>query len=161
MRRLLRSSRATIVAWVPLVLVLVLVSLVSCSSSTGVTRELTVAMRRWTASAPASYEITVSRGCFCGPDATRAVVVRVRAGQVESRRYADTGADVAANLAAAYPTVAELFAIIQDAESRDAAQIDAQYDATYGYPTSLYIDYSERIADEEMSYAMRDFHVIP
>lgn len=133
----------------------------SCSEPTAVTRDLTGALQRWSASAPAAYEVTVGRGCFCGPSVTRAVVVRVRAGQVESRRYQDTGADVPADAASAYPTVDALFAFIADAESRSAAVVDARYDGAYGFPVSVYLDYDERIADEEQSYSMTNFHPIP
>ena len=135
--------------------------LASCREPTAVIRDLHGAERRWAATAPDAYEVTVGRSCFCGPAVTRSVVVRVRGGQVESRRYLDTGADVPADIAVAYPTVDALFAIIDDAEARGAAVVDARYDDAYGFPVSVYLDYSERIADEEQSYSMTNLHPIP
>ena len=138
-----------------------LVLLTSCRDVTGVVRQLHDAQQLWAAAEPDAYEVTVSRGCFCGPAVQRSVVIRVRGGQVESRRYLDTGDEVPADIAEAYPTVDALFAIIDDAEARGAAVVDAQYDDAYGYPVSVYLDYSERIADEEQSYSMTNLHSIP
>jgi hypothetical protein len=139
-------------------LALVLVS--SCSQPMEVTRERTIAMRRWVTTAPPSYEVVVGRDCFCFPDATRDVVVRVRDGQVESRHYADTGAEVPAAFAALFPTVPELFAIIVEAEVHNAAGVDAQYDPRYGYPAFVFIDHEATLADDEIGYTMHDLHPI-
>lgn len=53
-------------------------------------------------------------------------------------------------------TVDGLFAAIDDAIERDAARIDARYDPQLGYPLEIAIDFSERIADEEVSYFASD-----
>ena len=147
MRRLLTGSALVALALVA-----------SCGDATGVIRDLHVARMRWIARAPDAYEVTVHRGCFCPESITNAVIVRVRGGVVESRRYAATGADVPANFAQAFPSVDEMFGIIDDARAQDADQIDATYDAAYGFPAQVFIDYSFGWADDESWFGFTDFH---
>jgi hypothetical protein len=49
-------------------------------------------------------------------------------------------------------TVEALLELLQDAYARGAERVDVTYDPEWGYPTSLYIDYDARIADEEVGY---------
>ena len=56
-----------------------------------------------------------------------------------------------------FVTVEELFALLQDAVRRKAARIEVSYDERYGYPTELFIDYDERMADEETRFVMSGF----
>src|SRR5689334_4889737 len=87
-----------------------LLSLAACSGGESPTAPVNLALVRaemlWARTAPAAYQITVSVGCFCPQELSRPVVVSVRDGQVESRRYADTGLDVAPMFAKSFPTVA-------------------------------------------------------
>jgi hypothetical protein len=139
-----------------------LMMLVSASCGDGsVTGPSTLieAKQRWAQTAPAAYQITVSRACFCAVDVNRPVIVTVRDGQVESRRYADNGADVDPRIASAYPTVDELFAIIESAIARQAAQVDVTYDAARGFPVTVALDGAVGIADDEQFYGTRDFAV--
>ena len=54
--------------------------------------------------------------------------------------------------------VKDLFKLIDEAISRGAAQIDVEYDPQLGNPTSLYIDYSTQIADEELGLNISNFN---
>jgi hypothetical protein len=145
------------------VLPMLSLALASCSGDLFTTRperiDLAAARLRWAQSAPAAYQITVGRSCFCSPDVTRAVIVTVRNGQVESRRYEDTGADVPADIALAYPTVDGLFDVIDGAIGEQASMVDVLYDAARGFPVSIQIDGSPMIADDEMFYGTRNFVV--
>ena len=137
-------------------------ALASCSGNLSTRPEridLAAAKRRWAQAGPASYQITVGRSCFCTPETTRPVIVTVRNGQVESRRYEDTGADVPTQLAAAYPAVDGLFDVIDEAIAEHDAMVDVLYDATRGFPVSIQIDGSVMIADDELFYGTRDFVV--
>jgi hypothetical protein len=46
-------------------------------------------------------------------------------------------------------TVESAFAIVQDAITNKAESITVQYDSSLGYPTSIAIDMSKMIIDEE------------
>ena len=50
-----------------------------------------------------------------------------------------------------------LFALIQNAITQNAARIEVSYDETYGYPAELFIDYDERMADEEDRFTISSF----
>ncbi|MEO8621581.1 MAG: DUF6174 domain-containing protein [bacterium] len=131
-----------------------------CRDITGSTvAQLASARERWAANGPASYDFTISLSCFCATDALRPVVVVVNNGVVQSRKYADTGADVSPPFSKAYSPIEELFGIVEDAQARNAAQLDVTYDPARGYPASIDIDYVAMAVDDEISYSVRDFHV--
>ena len=136
----------------------------ACSTGSGASTEpvgleFARAKLRWAQTAPAAYQITVGLRCFCPVEVTRPVVVTVRNGQVESRRYAETGVEVDSRLATAFPTVDELFAVIEGAIARHAERVDAVYDPVRGFPISVAIDGKSAIADDESFYSIQDFVV--
>ena len=156
MMTLLRSTRAFLGA------ALLVPILGGCESITGTDdldraqRELDRNWNRFESSAPLSYSYTVRVNCECPSDVTRPVVVWVDRGFVEYLFYEDDGRPVPFSISDSYPSVEQLFDAIQDGIDRDADYIDVEYDFTYGYPTSVYIDYDRRIADEELSITTRN-----
>ena len=120
---------------------------------------LAAARAQWTAAAPGEYELVQARLCECAPEWMRAsrVVVRRPAPGVGAAgelivSVADTepGAPVSAERAGAVRGVAGLFAVVEDAIAREAAQLVVTYDPAYGYPTRIYIDYRADVADDEL-----------
>jgi hypothetical protein len=90
---------------------------------------------------------------------TGPVIVIVDGGTV-TRRYVANNAVVSSTFAELFPTIDELFDIIEDARRRDAASLAVDYDPTYGFPTRVSIDYHREMADDEIVYRASDF-VIP
>jgi hypothetical protein len=43
---------------------------------------------------------------------------------------------------------------VQDAYERDAHEIQVEFDPGRGYPTRIWIDYVEMMADEEMGFTL-------
>jgi hypothetical protein len=155
MTSLLRSSRALLGG------ALLLPALAACDSITG-TDDLSRAQseldRNWDrfeSAAPLSYSYTVRVNCECPSEITRPVVVYVDRGSIEYQFYEDDGRPVPLSISNSFPSVEQLFDAIQDGIDRRADTIDVQYDFTYGYPTSVYIDYDRRVSDEELSLATR------
>lgn len=134
------------------------VTLAACSGTTAPDWELRAAQARWSQRGPSSYDITVSRGCECLPEATRPAVVSVRDGIVTSRTYVGDGAPVGLAYAELYPTVEGLFRKIDDARQHHAASVDVVYDPVLGYPTRISIDYNFQTADDEIFYNAYAFH---
>lgn len=99
--------------------------------------------------APVSYSYVMRRQCECPRDVTRPVQVWVDRGVIEYLIYDDTQSNVPLSYASAFFSAEDMFDIIQDAIDRDADVIDVDYDPSFGYPTSVYIDYDTRVADEE------------
>ena len=116
--------------------------------------DLERARQRWRAARPAEYAYTLRRSCFCGPEVTRPVQITVRNGTVVELRYADTGVLVDARWTPLFPSIDGLFTIIDDAIARRAERLDLTFDLTLGYPVEIDIDYSTRIADEEITYTV-------
>ena len=98
------------------------------------------------------YDIVVSRSCFCvavGP-----VLVKVRNGvRVETLVVVDDAeGPLAPNLVAFYPTIDELFQVIEEALGDGVHELRVTYHPSLGYPTDLWVDRSPAIADEEFGY---------
>ena len=156
MTSLLRSTRALLGG------ALLLPVLAACDNVTG-TDDLDRAQRaldrnwdRFESTAPLSYSYTVRVSCECTSDVTRPVVVWVDRGFVEYLFYEDDGRPVPFSISDSFPSVEQLFDAIQDGIDRDADYIDVEYDPTFGYPRSVFIDYDRRVSDEELSITTRD-----
>lgn len=129
-----------------------LVLLAACNDATSPDDELRDARRLWERQGPASYSLTLFRGCECTPEMTGPVVVMVRNGNIESRHYTATGASVPVPFAFSFPTVEGLFRIVEDAIALDPHRLEVHYDARLGYPASISVDFDRRIADDEFTY---------
>jgi hypothetical protein len=66
--------------------------------------------------------------------------------------YADSGSKITMEWIE-LQTVEDMFTMIQEAIDSKAESITVSYDSTLWYPTSLSIDRSRMIADEEMYYS--------
>jgi len=125
MYRLARSS----------ITMLFVVVAAACQSATKPETGLASARARWAARGPDSYAVTVTHLCECLPEVSGPVRVTVRNKTVESRVYTSSGTAVAAQYASAFPSVEELFALIDGALRRGDSNVEAQYHPTLGYPT--------------------------
>ena len=118
----------------------------------GADDDLRRARARWARAALADYDLVMSRRCFCidvGP-----VMVSVRSGvRVETRVLVDDAeGPLAPNLVPFYPTVDELFAVIEQALDDGVHELRVTYHPSLGYPTDVWVDRSPAIADEEFGY---------
>lgn len=117
--------------------------------------------RLWRRQRIFNYRYTLSRGCFCLPEARGPVVIEVRNGVTTSITDANTGEEVNAELFARYNTIPKLFHLIRDAIAQRAFRIDVEYDGIFGYPTDISIDYNAMIADEEEFITVNGFKELP
>lgn len=122
--------------------------------------------KKWESQGIDDYSFTLQRNCFCRGDAIRPINIEVRDGSVTSARYADTGElipdDRQYNKQSVYNLNADgLFNLVEQGIKGGAAQVDVTYDKTFGIPTSIYIDQSQQIADEEMGYTISNFRPEP
>ena len=101
------------------------------------------------------YTATQQLSCFCTPNSTHPVQFDVMSGAIVegSIQYVNETDKIPASQLTVNPmTVEDTFAFIQDAIDRKADSIDVTYDAEYGFPTKMNIDYSMMMADEEQYY---------
>jgi len=110
-------------------------------------RALADARAVWNASGPSAYTMTQERLCFCGPETTGPFDATVRDGAVTAATR--DGETVPTDRVR---TVDGLFDVLADAYRRDARRVDVTYHPTLGYPTSIWIDYVDEVADDEQGY---------
>lgn len=143
-----RGARACAVAW------LAAVSL-GCGTEPGRSdRSLREAEALWASQGVGSYTIVVERRCFCASvEPVRIVVVN---GQVTSRTFVASNQPVPATLAAAYPDVPGLFAVVRDAYQR-ASSVNVTFDSQYGFPRQAVIDWAAQAVDDEVTFVTSGF----
>lgn len=132
----------------------------------GARGQLSAARARWAAKAPARYRYTFSKSCECMPETTQATRVEVERSvgnpeHITSLTYVSGGTAVDGRYQALFPTVDGLFAIIQDAIDRRAAQLSVTYDPELGYPRTISIDYEPVMVDDEVLYRASELEALP
>jgi hypothetical protein len=53
-----------------------------------------------------------------------------------------------------YPTIDGFFDLVQDAYDRDAYEVQVEFDPDRGYPTRIWIDYVQMMADDEVDFTL-------
>lgn len=119
------------------------------------------ALTTWSSTEHAHYRMTTQRSCECLPEYVQPIVVEVMDNAIVSAVYESSGDPVSADVQATLHTVDGMFGVIQDAIDEDAYRLVVSYDPTRGFPVDIFIDYDERVADEEFSLSVRDFELIP
>lgn len=134
--------------------------LLVCSTSGFALTQAELDMNRdlWNAQGADDYTFFFQRSCFCAPDRVRPTWVDVRDDQITNATDAETLEPLDPTF---FPTIDELFGELQSAIERPAYQIEAQFDANLGFPTSIHIDLEELLADDVVSYVVRDVTVVP
>lgn len=98
-----------------------------------------------------TYNYTYQRACECPDDATLPKFVQIVEGLIVAVNGSPIVAIERTNAAAdTPPTFDGLMDAVQNGINQNAFFVNVQYDPNYGYPTSIYIDYDEKIADEEL-----------
>lgn len=117
--------------------------------------ELNAAIALWNSKDVNHYEVRQQLSCFCTPNSTHPVGFEVKDDMVVTGSLEDlndTDKIPASQLTVTPMTVEDAFALIQDAIDRQADSINVTYNATYGFPTVMNLDYSMMMADEEQYY---------
>lgn len=136
-----------------LLLLLCLTATSGCSDPLGPERDaLARARAQWVRLGPEAYVYRYHLTCFCGPDVTEPMFVVVRGATVDEATYEASGQPVPEAVLASLWTVEGLFGRVQDAIQREAVSLQVEYDADLGYPTSVSVDISRQIVDEEYAF---------
>ena len=109
----------------------------------------------WNEQALSSYQYVFNWSCFCLPEYTAPVNIKVEGGEWTGISLVHDGVPVIEKDWKRYKTIEELFDIIDEAFLQDAKEITTTYDSDLGYPMSVFIDYDERIADEERGFNVK------
>jgi hypothetical protein len=123
-------------------------------------RDLSRNRRLWDAQQVDDYRYVARRNCFCPMEVVSPVVVEVRDGEIASIHYQESGEPVAVTYAGLWLPMEGVFDIIQDAIDQEAVEVNVGYDAEFGFPRQIGIDYSENVVDEELGYIVEEFQLL-
>lgn len=125
--------------------------------------DLARARARWAAAGIETYEYGYHKFCECHGDTPPETLVTVTAGVVTNVRHKP--ADSSVEIPAAprnfvyYWTIDGLFDLAESALGRDAV-VRMQFDATLGYPTSVFIDYDANLIGDELDVRITQLRVL-
>ena len=112
----------------------------------------------WDVAGITDYRIQFQRLCLnCSVDFLVPVHITVRDGVIEEVTDVDTGQPVDPEIVGTFPTIDQVFDLIQDAIDQDAAQIDVTYDEVLGFPSDADIDLSRSQFNDDVGFEIRDF----
>jgi Family of unknown function (DUF6174) len=108
---------------------------------------------------PADYEYTLTVSCFC-PDAGVPVRVTVADGSVTSAVYDEKGSGFDQGDPAPDYRGMTINGVIDEVNAAtDAATVRVKWPEGQDYPSQVWIDQDERMADEEIGYTIADVEV--
>jgi hypothetical protein len=91
------------------------------------------------------------------------LVIEVQDGEVVSMEY-QSGKEIDApslELFEKYATIDRLFAELEADLNGAADEVTATYDATYGFPTEVTIDFVKEATDDELYLNLSNFEALP
>ncbi|MFK8013889.1 MAG: DUF6174 domain-containing protein [Gammaproteobacteria bacterium] len=110
---------------------------------------------KWDDSNIASYVYHWSYQCLCIIDDT--IVVTVTNKMVTAGFYTPSGVAITQGQLDSMRTMEDFFDFIQALIDREPFDLDVDYDATYGYPTAIYVEYFENVLDAKVIYQISEF----
>lgn len=125
-------------------------------------KELVDSRAKWeslTGGADTSVKYIAQNSCFCPEDYNRPMNITEQNGKIVDATYVDTGEAVPSYIRDGLLTMDERFDQLEEAYLSGSDRIDVTYDSSFGYPSSVYVDRSFMIADEELSYSIKDLSV--
>ena len=128
-------------------------AMAGCLTSPDDADELGRQRQKWESQGITDYRVLSRMICFCVGDATTPVVLHVLNRRLVSVSRADDLSPVPpSDWAFRYYTIDEMFDLIAEAQARGASEVRVTYDPMLGYPTSVYLDMSSRVADDERQF---------
>lgn len=112
-------------------------------------------LQRWQAYDLHNYVIEQQLNCFC-LSAGKNFQVWVNNDKISKIIDDATKVPIDSALWPVYKTIDELFAICQSAAADSAFNFQVEYNARFGYPEHISIDYSEQTADDEITYTSKN-----
>jgi hypothetical protein len=155
-----------------LLLVVLAIVLSACSSIANAGQpksEVEKARDKWQAANASHYQFELFISCFCVFNEDMPLLIEVKDGAVVSMEF-KSGKEIDPQLLELfqrYDTIDKLFDGIEsgfDFEGDDqgpADKVTVEYDATYGFPTKIDIDFIEQAADDELYLSISGFEALP
>ena len=103
----------------------------------------------WNRQRPSNYEYVLENGCYCLPEYYTPVLVEVRADTLYAMSYIPSHRAVGRDVASYLPVIDTLFSQLQQAIDMGRDSIYVQFDAEYGFPYNVFIDWAPGVDDEQ------------
>lgn len=133
-----------------------LIVLIACDS----TVESQLESQLWKELDIRSYQFEYTVACFCSFTGPNPALITVRQGQVTKVESADGTMPLPGVQTADYPTIDSLFALVERQRAAAPNVLKVEYDETYHFPKSIFIDPVDRIADDEVTYKVDHFTLL-
>lgn len=131
-------------------------------SACGTKSELDQNRARWDSAGVAHYTFKLTVSCFCPFAEIMPITVEVQDGKIVSMR--DVNGEAVEGEFRQYieeaATVEGLFTVAEE-NLANADQAEVTYDAQYGFPASITVDRIKMAVDDEISYYVRAFQILP
>ena len=121
--------------------------------------------KKWNESNITHYRYELSIGCFCAFRDQMPLKVEVQNGEIVS--ITTSSGSVVAKTDASYEnfsryaTIDRLFTELKADQGGKADEVTVKYDATYGFPTDISIDFIKAAVDDELSLNVSAFEKLP
>ena len=125
----------------------------SCKKESEISSDLSPDAVKWEALNITDYDYTLQISCFCIIDYTQPKRIVVRDDKVVSI----AGVPFEDLNDTSYRTINGFFEYIEKQRKLNPVVEEIEFDLEYGFPTYIYFDISEMIADEEIGYTLTDF----
>ncbi len=143
-----------------LLIALVLI-LAACSTGGG---EFSSNQQIWKNANITHYRFQLNIGCFCAFRDKMPLTIEVQDGEIISITTPDgnaiTQSDPNYEYFSKYATIDRLFTELEAVQNGKADEVTVTYDATYGFPAAINIDFIRNAVDDELSLSASGFEAL-
>lgn len=104
-----------------------------------------------------NYEFEQRVICFCAPPAGRFHKITVEFGAIVEITDLEDGRSLPSENFDFFKTISQLLEFVESINPDSVAVFNIEYDSNFGFPSSIYVDFHQGIADEEIGYETRNF----
>ncbi|RPJ25750.1 MAG: hypothetical protein EHM33_13640 [Chloroflexi bacterium] len=142
---------------------LALVACTAAGNAMGSQSEIEQNKEKWQEASIPHYRYHLFISCFCVFTQDMPLIIEVDNGEIVSMEY-QSGNEIDATsreLFEKYATIDRLFAELEADLNGAADEVIAKYDATYGFPTEVTIDFVKEATDDELYLTLSNFEELP
>ena len=142
---------------------LALAACTAAGNAMGSQSEIEQNKEKWENTNISHYRYHLSITCFCVFSQDMPLIIEVQDGEVVSMEY-QSGNEIDAasrELFEKYATIDRIFSELEADLNGAADEMIAKYDATYGFPTEVTIDFVKEATDDELYLNLSNFEELP
>jgi len=121
--------------------------------------------KKWNDANITHYRFELNIGCFCAFRDQMPLKVEVQNGEIVSITASDGSiiakTDPRYENFSKYATIDKLFAELKADQGDKADEVTVKYDATYGFPAEINIDFIKNAVDDELYLSAAAFEKLP